>query len=107
MKKESAFQKELINDIKKIFPGSIVLKNDPSYLNGIPDLIVLWNDKWACLEVKKFKTAHKQPLQNYYVDLLNKMSFARFVYPENKEEVLDELQRAFRSSRRTRVSKRK
>lgn len=92
---ESGFQDRLIDDLEYLFPGCIVTKLDASYIQGIPDLLILWNDKWAVLEIKRSAYAPHQPNQDYYVDLLNQMSFARFIYPENKEEVLDELQQAF------------
>jgi hypothetical protein len=95
-KLESKFQSELIKDLKLRFPGCIVLKNDPNYLQGIPDLTVFWEGRWATLEVKKNATASHQPNQDYYVQKMNKMSFSRFIYPENKEEVLHELQQSFR-----------
>jgi hypothetical protein len=79
-----------------MFPGCVVLKNDPNYLQGIPDLTLFWHDKWATLEVKKTKDAPHQPNQDYYVNLHDSMSFSRFIYPENKEEVLRELQQSFR-----------
>lgn len=99
MTKESAFQKGLINDLKKRFPGCMVLKNDPNYIQGIPDLLVLYEGRWAALECKKAKQASHQPNQDYYVERMNEMSFSRFVYPENKENVLDELQQSFQSCR--------
>lgn len=80
-----------------MFPGCIVMKNDPNYIQGIPDLIILWNDRWAALEVKRSLRASRRPNQEYYVEMMNRMSFSRFIYPQNKEEVLDELQRSFRS----------
>lgn len=107
MAKESAFQKGLINDLKKRFPGCMVLKNDPNYIQGIPDLMVLYNDHWAALECKKAHNAEHQPNQDYYVERMNDMSFSRFVYPENKEDVLRELQQSFESGRSTRISRRK
>lgn len=90
-KLENKFQSELIKEIKQKFPGSMVLKNDPNYIQGIPDLLVMHKKKWAALECKKADGAHHQPNQDYYVDMMNKMSFCRFVSPENKEEVLNEL----------------
>lgn len=96
---ESKFQKTLIDDIKEMFPGSIILKNDPNYIQGIPDLTVFYQDKWATLEVKKTATASHRPNQEYYVQLMDTMSFSAFVYPENKEEVLNGLQHAFRAIR--------
>ena len=94
-KLESKFQKELINEIKQEFPGCVVMKNDAEYIQGIPDLTILHKDKWATLEVKKTATASKRPNQEYYVDQLNNMSYSRFVYPENKEEVMNELHQLF------------
>lgn len=96
---ERKFQKNLIKEIKKKFEGCIVLKTDPSYLQGIPDLLILFEDKWASLEVKKSQNASHRPNQDYYVKLMNKMSFSRFIYPENKERVLDEMESAFKSRR--------
>lgn len=79
-----------------MFPGCVVLKNDPNYLQGIPDLTIFWNNRWATLEVKKEANASHQPNQDYYVGKMNEMSFSRFIYPENKKEVLHELQQSFR-----------
>lgn len=94
-KLERDFQRDLIKELKDIFEGCIIMKNDSSYIQGIPDLIVLFNDRWAALEVKKSRTASHRPNQEYYVDKMDDMSFARFVYPENKEDVLNELQQTF------------
>ncbi len=105
--KESKFQKNFIKELKEEFPGCIVLKNDPKYIQGIPDLLVLFRDKWAAFEMKKSKNSHHQPNQDYYISLMNEMSFARFVSPENKEEILDELQRSFRFRRTSRIFRRK
>ena len=92
---ESKFQANLIKEIKEIFPGCIVMKNDSSYIQGIPDLLVLHKNKWASLENKKSVKAKKQPNQEYYVDKMNEMSFSRFIYPENKDKVLNELYEYF------------
>ncbi len=92
---ESGFQDKLIKELKIMFPGCIVMKNDSSYIQGIPDLLILYCDKWASLECKRNANAAKQPNQEYYVGLMNEMSFSKFIYPENKEEVLHELQQAF------------
>ena len=104
---ESDFQGKLIKKIHKMFDGCVVMKNDPTYIQGIPDLLVLYKNKWAALECKKSSKAHKQPNQGYYVDKLNEMSFASFISPENEEEVLNDLQQAFKSRRTTRVSRSK
>ena len=94
-KLESKFQKDLTDQIKEEFPGCLVMKNDSGYIQGIPDWTILYKDKWAVLEAKRNKNADKQPNQQYYVDKLNNMSFSRFVYPENKEEVMNELHAFF------------
>ena len=103
--KESDFQKRLIDDIQDKFPGAIVLKNDPKYIQGIPDLTVLYKDHWASLECKKDCKAKIQKNQEYCVDKLNNMSYSSFVYPENKEEVLNEMERVFKSKRKACVPK--
>lgn len=92
---ESGFQDRLIKDLESMFPGCIITKLDPTYIQGIPDLLILWRDKWAVLECKQHANARRQPNQPYYVEKMNEMSFAAFIYPENKEEVLYELQQAF------------
>ena len=94
---ERGFQDDLIDDLKSMFPGCMIMKLDSSYIQGIPDLLVLYEDKWAVLECKKNASAKKQPNQTYYVNKMDRMSFAAFIYPENKEEVLYELQRAFQA----------
>ena len=96
---ESKFQAKLIKEIKERFPGCVVLKNDSSYLQGVPDLSIFYKDRWAMLEVKQSAKASHRPNQSYYVDKMNKMSFSRFVFPENKDEVLDELEVLFYSER--------
>ena len=94
---ESGFQDRLITDLKSMFPGCMIMKLDSSYIQGIPDLLILYEDKWAVLECKQYANAKKRPNQEYYVDKMDQMSFAAFIYPENKEEVLHELQRSFSS----------
>lgn len=91
---ENKFKTELIKDIKETIPGSMIFHLDPTECQGIPDLLVLHNDKWAALEGKKNKDASHRPNQDYYVDKMNEMSYAAFVYPENKEVILNELQQA-------------
>lgn len=92
---ENKFQAKLIKELKDTFPGCIVMKNDSSYIQGIPDLVVLHGNKWAALECKKTGSASKRPNQEYYVDRMEEMSFAKFVYPENKDEVMNSLHSHF------------
>lgn len=102
---ESKFKRDLREEIESIFPGCVIMKNDAAYIQGIPDMIILYKNKWAILEVKRSATEIHQPNQDYYVDMLDDMSFSAFIFPENKEEVIRDLQFAFRSQRSARVSR--
>ena len=95
-KLESKFQKELMDKIKKQYPGCVIIKNDSGYIQGFPDWTIFYKNKWAVLEAKRSEGAAKQPNQEYYVSRLNDMSFSRFVYPENEEQVLSELHQIFK-----------
>lgn len=97
--KESDFQKDLKKELKTMFPGCIVSKLDSGDIQGIPDLLVLHGNNWATLECKRNKDATLRPNQDYYVDKMNEMSFSRFIYPENKEEVLNELRKSLQPRR--------
>ena len=76
---ESQFQSKLIKELKKLFPGCIVMKSDSGYLQGIPDLLILFNDKWAALECKQHAGAKKQPNQEYYVGKIQKIALAPLI----------------------------
>nr|DAM44937.1 MAG TPA: hydrolase [Caudoviricetes sp.] len=89
--KENKYQRDLIKKISRLLPGSLVLKNDPNYIQGIPDLMILHGDMWAMLEVKASRLAKVQPNQEYYVNQLTQLGFARFIYPENEQEVFNDL----------------
>lgn len=106
-KLERDFQRALIKELKAMFEGCIVTKLDAGHIQGIPDLLILWGKHWATLECKQNANAHRQPNQEYYVKRMNSMSFSRFIFPENKEEVLNELEQAFRPGRKPCVSERK
>jgi len=88
---ENRFKTKLVKELEDLFSGCIILHMDPNEIQGIPDLLILYKNKWAALEGKKTATASIRPNQEYYVELMNNMSFASFIYPENKDEVLDEL----------------
>ena len=95
MKKESAFQHDLITALRDRYPDCMIIKNDANYIQGIPDLLVLFNERWAMLECKRSENEHHQPNQDYYISHLNEMSYATFVYPENLDKVFGELDELF------------
>lgn len=95
MPRENSFQSNLIKELKSRFADLVILKNDANYIQGFPDLTLLYKDRWAVLECKRGKKENHQPNQDYYVDRLNSMSFSRFIFPENKNEVIDELTKFF------------
>jgi hypothetical protein len=101
---ESRFEARVVKKIKELFPGCLVIKLDAGYLQGITDRLILWGDRWATLEFKDSEFSPTQPNQRYYVELMDEMSFSAFIYPENEEEVLRELQLAFQASRYSRLS---
>lgn len=98
MKRENRFQAELIKEIKETYPGCVVLKNDANYIQGFPDLTILYKDRWAVLECKRSENESHRPNQDHYVELLNEMSYSSFIFPENKEKVMLELDRVLRQT---------
>lgn len=92
--KENQYQGRLIKKLRKTFPDAFIIKTDPNYLQGIPDILILERDRWASLEVKVTANARHQPNQDEYVAQMNDMSFSRFIYPENEKEVLHDLEQA-------------
>lgn len=98
---EKDFQRKLIGELKEMFPGALIFKNESR--QGFPDLTVLYGEHWALLECKQSSKSKHQPNQDDYVARANEMSFSRFIFPENKQEVLNELQQAFRSGGQTRI----
>lgn len=105
--RERRFRVKLKKELRGLFPGCLIIPGDSGEIQGLPDLIILYKTRWAALETKKTSTSNKRLNQDYYVDLMNEMSFAAFVCPENKEEVLYELQQALTSRRSARVSRSK
>lgn len=90
--RESDFQKKLIEKLETTFPGSIVMKNDPTYIQGIPDLTMLYKNTFVAFECKRSETASRQPNQEWYINEIKKMGgLAYFIYPENMEEIIDDI----------------
>ena len=92
---ERNYQSRLIRRLERMFPGALIIKTDPRYIQGLPDLLILFDYRWAALECKQGPRSSRQPNQEWYVDILNKMSFASFISPDNEEDVLYALQQAF------------
>lgn len=90
--RESEYQRQLIKLIRRRHPECFVIANDPSDIQGIPDILILFGNTWAMLEVKMENDSVRQPNQEYYVQMFNAMSFAAFINPSNEEEVLNDLQ---------------
>lgn len=103
-KLESEIQSRIIAKIKDLLPGVQIFKGDTRYKQGTPDLIILYKDRWALLEVKTGPSARRQPNQTYYIETLNEMSYAAFIHPENEEDILNGLQRALQDKRPARLS---
>lgn len=104
---ENKFKTGLVKELKTRFPGCMVVHLDPNEIQGIPDLLVLYESTWAALEGKKSATASHRPNQDYYVHEMNEMSFAAFIYPENKEEILNAMERSFEANRAARLPRSK
>lgn len=102
---EKDFQRELVQDLEERFPGALIFKNETK--QGLPDLTILYRSHWALLECKQSEQSPHRPNQDYYIEKANGMSFASFVYPENKGDVLNALEQALRPGRKTRISKSK
>lgn len=94
-KLESEFVFELKNELKARFPGCFIIKLDANQVQGIPDLLVLWRDRWAILETKRGLKSVRQPNQEYYVGMFDEMSFSAFVHPLNYREILDDMESEF------------
>lgn len=104
MGRESRFQTQYQNMLEREFPGLIIVKVQTGYIQGFTDRLLLYADKWAALEFKRSADEVPQVNQPYWVDRLNRMSYAAFVYPENGREVLRDLQFTFQPNRAPRLS---
>ncbi len=102
--RENAFQAKIIKRLRRTYPEALILKNDSSYLQGVPDLLVLIEDAWFALEVKASPRSARQPNQEYYVERMNQMSFAAFIFPENETDVFDAIQRSLQARRAARCN---
>lgn len=94
--KESTFQHKLIKMLRKIPKSSFIVK-EAKAIRGIPDIIGCIDGTYVALEVKKNKgEAQKNTgricLQKKFIrDIQCVGGYASFIYPENHEEILEEL----------------
>lgn len=93
--KEGEYQNQLCEKIRKRIPGALIMKTDPTFIQGIPDLLIVKDKRWAALEVKKSEKASHRPNQDFYVNKMNNWSYAAVIFPENEKEIIDELERTF------------
>ena len=94
---ENKFKTKLVKELEARFPGCVIIHTDGNDIQGIPDLVILHKKRWAALEGKKNESASKRPNQDYYIQKMNEMSYASFISPENKDEVLNDIQQSFES----------
>lgn len=104
--RENQYQARLIERLQNRFPGCIILKNDASLYLGIPDLLILYKDRWGMLEVKASARAPERPNQSWWIGVFDEMSFGAFIFPENEDEVLDALSRSFEAAWTARIPER-
>lgn len=90
-KLESKFQADLKKEIELRLDGSMVLVKPGMYVQGFPDLLILYKNQWAALECKKSMHERYEPNQEWYLETLDRMGIAYMICPENREEILDEI----------------
>ena len=95
MTPEGRFKRKVKKQLKELFPGCY-LHEMKAGAQGIPDTLIIFGERWALLEFKDSINAHRQPNQKYYVDKFNSIGFSRFIYPENRLEVLNDLIKYFK-----------
>jgi hypothetical protein len=95
-KLERDFQRETKYKLKVIFPGCIVKRNSTDDIQGFPDITVFYQGRFAMLEFKRSESASKRPNQEYWIEQIRGIGgFADFIYPENEQEIFDELKEFF------------
>ena len=93
---EAKFQSNLKKSLKSKFDDCYIFKTNCNEMQGAPDLLVAWRGKCGYLECKRSATASHRPNQDYRVNKINEEGgFARFIYPENRDEVLKEMEEFF------------
>lgn len=88
---EAYLQSKVVKYLKS--KGCYVIKTTPGPGTpvGCPDVIFMKEGFWGGLEVKASKTSKFQPLQKQTIELLDKQSWCKPVYPENWAEIRIEL----------------
>lgn len=94
---EGAYKTALAKRIIKRFGSDVCEVIALDSRQGLPDrLVVFRGGFWAFLEAKITATAKRQPNQPYYIERFGRMCFAAFIYPENEEAVLNDLEAEYR-----------
>ncbi len=92
---ESEFKEIVKDEIRDRFPD-LDLDFVTTISRSMPDMIILAPAcYWAALEFKRSKNSPHRPNQDHHIERLRKKGYATFVYPENLEVVLDELEILF------------
>ena len=61
---ENEFQKEVKEDLKIMFDGCMVLKTDPTDIQGIPDLLILYRGNGLPWNVRKAAMHQSDRIRN-------------------------------------------
>lgn len=93
---EKDFKKSFHTRVKRaVHPLAILqYKQDSTTVAGFPDTIIILEGITIFIEFKKSKTAKFRPGQKEWIEKLNNNGHFAFVcYPENADEVLEEIKR--------------
>lgn len=88
---ENRYQRILVTKLRELLPNCFIMLNDPQQYQGIPDILILFGNRWAMLETKRAANAAQRPNQDYYISQFNQWSFAAFINPSNEDDVLEAL----------------
>lgn len=89
---ENQYQLMLIKEIRSWDQDIFVFPMDGGDYQGFQDILILYKDMYALLEVKMAEDSHRQPNQDWYVEYFSQHVFSSFIWPEIEREVLNDLQ---------------
>ena len=91
MQKESAFEKKVVADLKRL-PNCYGFKVQQVVIRGTPDRLYCINRVFVALELKRSSKAARSALQIYNINEIERAGgYARFVWPSIWPEVYEEL----------------